>query len=111
MPNVINIVYYYTNIVLQRTTCLSRKRNNGRLYNPQEVQLGQRKPRPPRQRIPHLLWLLSTMFSMVEYTYGWYLANVGNKLYVCYNNKGKVVIRLNVEKHLNLTYWLLAPIY
>jgi hypothetical protein len=31
------------------------------------------------------------------------------KIMICrYNNKGKVVVRLNVEKHLHLTHKLLA---
>jgi hypothetical protein len=40
--------------------------------------------------------------SKVVYTYGWYSASAG------YNNKGKVVIMLNAEKHPHLTLKLLA---
>jgi hypothetical protein len=34
-----------------------------------------------------------------------------NKWHACHNNKDKVVVRLYAEKHIHLTYRLLAHIY
>jgi hypothetical protein len=47
----------------------------------------------------------------VEYTYSYYSASVGNKLYAGYINKDKVVKRLNAENHIYVTHKLLALIY
>jgi hypothetical protein len=50
--------------------------------------------------------------SKIEYTYGWYSTSVENNDMQSNNdNKDKVVIRFNVEKHIYLTLKSRTPIY
>jgi hypothetical protein len=81
MPNVINIVFLLHEycIYIKLIDSHESKTEEGFIIH-RNVQLGQRKRKTPRQRIPYLLQLLSSNFSKVEYTYGRYTASVGNNM-------------------------------
>jgi hypothetical protein len=104
MPNVTNKVLLLHEYCLYKRLIDSHKSKivEGSIIH-RNMQPGQRKPRTPCWRIPHLLQLLSSRFWVVGKIAGMSTLVFGtqqvreNKWYVGYNSKDNIVIRLQTE--------------